>query len=84
MLYSGGLAVLQLFDVPALLGISFEQSLWLVVWFIGIIGAIYAIFGGLRAVAVSDTLNGIGLIIIGFLVPILGFIALGDGNLWMA
>ncbi|WP_214780297.1 solute:sodium symporter family transporter [Exiguobacterium sp. s22] len=81
MLYSGGLAVLQLFDVPALLGISFEQSLWLVVWFIGIIGAIYAIFGGLRAVAVSDTLNGIGLIIIGFLVPTLGFLALGDGNL---
>ncbi|WP_214821482.1 MULTISPECIES: solute:sodium symporter family transporter [unclassified Exiguobacterium] len=81
MLYSGGLAVLQLFDVPALLGISFEQSLWIVVWFIGIIGAIYAIFGGLRAVAVSDTLNGIGLIIIGFLVPTLGFLALGDGNL---
>ena len=81
MLYSGGLAVLQLFDVPTLLGISFEQSLWLVVWFIGIIGAIYAIFGGLRAVAVSDTLNGIGLIIIGFLVPTLGFLALGDGNL---
>jgi SSS family solute:Na+ symporter len=81
MLYSGGLAVLQLFDVPTLLGISFEQSLWIVVWFIGIIGAIYAIFGGLRAVAVSDTLNGIGLIIIGFLVPTLGFLALGDGNL---
>ena len=81
MLYSGGLAVLQLFNVPSLLGISFEQSLWLVVWFIGIIGAIYAIFGGLRAVAVSDTLNGIGLIIIGFLVPTLGFLALGDGNL---
>ena len=81
MLYSGGLAVLQLFDVPALLGISFAQSLWIVVWFIGIIGAIYAIFGGLRAVAVSDTLNGIGLIIIGFLVPTLGFLALGDGNL---
>ncbi|WP_370250905.1 hypothetical protein [Exiguobacterium sp. SH5S13] len=66
MLYSGGLAVLQLFDVPELLGISFEQSLWLVIWFIGIIRAIYAIFGGLRAVSVSDTLNGIGLIIIGF------------------
>nr|WP_034807684.1 solute:sodium symporter family transporter [Exiguobacterium sp. AB2] len=82
MLYSGGLAVLQLFDVPELLGVSFEQALWMVIWFIVIIGAIYAIFGGLRAVAVSDTLNGIGLIIIiGFLVPTLGFIALGDGNL---
>lgn len=81
MLYSGGIAVLQLFDVPELFGLSYTQSLWLVVWIVGIIGAIYAIFGGLRAVAVSDTLNGIGLVFVGFLVPILGFIALGDGNL---
>ncbi|RIW32276.1 solute:sodium symporter family transporter [Bacillus salacetis] len=81
MLYSGALAVLKLFDVPALLGISYTQSVWVVIWVIGIIGAIYAIFGGLKAVAVSDTLNGIGLLIIGILVPILGFFALGDGNL---
>lgn len=81
MLYSGGIAVLQLFDVPELFGLSYTQSLWLVVWVVGIIGAIYAIFGGLRAVAVSDTLNGIGLVFVGFLVPVLGFITLGDGNL---
>lgn len=81
MLYSGGIAVLQLFNVPELFGLSYTQSLWLVIWVVGIIGAIYAIFGGLRAVAVSDTLNGVGLVIIGFLVPILGFFALGDGNM---
>ncbi|WP_077306675.1 solute:sodium symporter family transporter [Terribacillus halophilus] len=81
MLYSGGVAVLQLFDLPELLNITYTQALWLTIWFVGIIGAIYAIFGGLRAVAVSDTLNGIGLIIIGFLVPILGFIMLGDGSM---
>ncbi|WP_223703057.1 solute:sodium symporter family transporter [Sutcliffiella deserti] len=81
MLYSGSIAVLQLFDVPALFNISYTQSLWLVVWFVGIIGGIYAIFGGLRAVAISDTINGVGLVFIGFLVPILGFIALGDGNM---
>ncbi|GEK59078.1 solute:sodium symporter family transporter [Marinococcus halophilus] len=81
VLYSGGLAVLQLFEVPELLGISLEQGLWLVVWTIGIIGACYAIFGGLRAVAISDTLNGIGLIIVGLLIPVLGFIALGNGNM---
>jgi solute:Na+ symporter, SSS family len=81
MLYSGGVAVLQLFDLPELLNITYTQALWLTIWFVGIIGAIYAIFGGLRAVAVSDTLNGIGLVIIGFLVPILGFIMLGDGSL---
>ncbi|WP_029285843.1 solute:sodium symporter family transporter [Metabacillus indicus] len=81
MLYSGALAVLQMFDVPELFGISYMQSIWLVIWVIGIIGAVYAIFGGLKAVAVSDTLNGIGLLIIGILVPVLGFIALGNGNM---
>jgi solute:Na+ symporter, SSS family len=81
MLYSGALAVLQLFDFPELFGISYEASVWIVIWIIGIIGAIYAIFGGLKAVAISDTLNGIGLIIIGLLVPILGLIALGDGSM---
>ncbi|WLR54261.1 solute:sodium symporter family transporter [Mesobacillus subterraneus] len=81
MLYSGALAVLQLFNVPELFGISYEASVWIVIWTIGIIGAIYAIFGGLKAVAISDTLNGFGLIIIGLLVPILGLIALGDGNI---
>jgi SSS family solute:Na+ symporter len=80
VLYSGALAILRLFDVPSLLGISMEQSVWLVIWVVGIIGAIYAIFGGLKAVAISDTLNGIGLIIIGLIVPVLGFIALGNGS----
>ncbi|MCD2137889.1 solute:sodium symporter family transporter [Salinicoccus halitifaciens] len=81
VLYSGAIAVLQLFNVPEALGITFEQSMWLTVWIIGIIGSCYAIFGGLRAVAISDTLNGIGLFIIGLIVPVLGFIALGDGNM---
>lgn len=81
MLYSGALAVLKLFDVPELFGISYTSSVWLVIWVIGIIGAIYAIFGGLKAVAVSDTLNGVGLLIIGVLVPVLGFIALGEGSI---
>ncbi|MFT9596426.1 sodium:solute symporter family transporter, partial [Mesobacillus sp.] len=46
MLYSGALAVLQLFNFPELFGISYEASVWIVIWIIGIIGAIYAIFGG--------------------------------------
>ena len=54
--------------------------MWLSVWVIGIIGSVYAIFGGLRAVAISDTINGVGLLIVGLIVPILGFIALGNGN----
>lgn len=80
VLYSGSIAVMQLFDVPDLLGISYFEALVVTVLTIGGIGSIYAIFGGLKAVAVSDTINGIGLLIIGILVPVLGLIALGDGD----
>ena len=40
----------------------------------------YAVFGGLRAVAISNALNGIGLLIIGILVPVLGLSTLGEGS----
>lgn len=81
VLYSGSIAVLQLFDVPNLLNISYSAGLTLTIVCVGIIGAIYAVFGGLKAVAVSDSLNGVGLLIIGITVPVFGFIALGDGSL---
>ena len=81
VLYSGSLAVLQLFDVGALLGIDEPSALLVTIFLIGTVGALYAVAGGLRAVAVSDTLNGVGLLVIGVLVPVLGLIKLGDGSL---
>ena len=80
VLYSGSIAVLRLFDVPTLLNLNYEASLVVTIVMVGSIGALYAIFGGLKAVAVSDTINGVGLLIVGLLVPILGLIALGDGS----
>jgi SSS family solute:Na+ symporter len=80
ILYSGSIAVLQLFDVPALLNLSYSSALVITIVAVGLIGSIYAVFGGLKAVAVSDTINGIGLLIIGILVPVFGFSALGDGS----
>lgn len=81
VLYLGSIAVLQLFDIPKLLNISYGFGLTLTIICVGLTGAIYAVFGGLKAVAVSDTLNGIGLLIVGITVPLFGFIALGDGDL---
>lgn len=81
VLYSGSIAVLQLFDIPSLFDLSYSSGLTLTIVCVGTIGAVYAVVGGLKAVAVSDTLNGIGLLIIGVTVPIFGFIALGDGSL---
>ncbi|MEM8984359.1 MAG: solute:sodium symporter family transporter [Pseudomonadota bacterium] len=80
VLYSGSIAVLRLFDVPTLLNVGYSTGLVITIVAVGCIGAVYAIFGGLKAVAVSDTLNGIGLLIIGIVVPVLGLVALGDGS----
>jgi len=80
VLYSGSIAVMRLFDVPALLDIGYSHALVLTILVVGIVGGLYAIFGGLKAVAISDTINGFGLLFIGMLVPILGFATLGDGS----
>ncbi len=80
VLYSGSIAVLKLFDVPELLQLGYSASLLLTIVLIGALGAAYAILGGLRAVAVSDTLNGVGLLIVGVAVPWLGLQALGEGS----
>ncbi|MDA8921272.1 solute:sodium symporter family transporter [Gammaproteobacteria bacterium] len=80
VLYSGSIAVLQLFDIPAITGLAYSYALAVTIVAIGSIGAVYAVFGGLRAVAVSDTLNGIGLLVVGVAVPLLGLAALGDGS----
>ena len=81
ILYSGSLAISGMFDVPELLGVTHTQSIWICVWGIGIIGSIYAVFGGLKAVAVSDSINAIGLLIGGILIPIFGLIMIGEGSL---
>tara|TARA_B110000238_G_scaffold49261_1_gene53561 strand:- start:116 stop:1762 length:1647 start_codon:yes stop_codon:yes gene_type:complete len=81
ILYSGSLAISGMFDIPELLGVTHTQSIWICVWGIGVIGSIYAVFGGLKAVAVSDSINAIGLLIGGILIPIFGLMMIGDGSL---
>ncbi len=81
MLYSGAIAMSQIFDLENLLGLTYAQSIWVAVWAIGIVGSIYALAGGLRAVAISDTVNGIVLIFGGLLVPVCALIFIGNGSL---
>ena len=75
VLYSGALVFNQIFEIDERLGVSQLQGVTVTAVAIGIIGACYAIFGGLKAVAVSDTINGVGLIIGGFMLPIFGVLA---------
>ncbi|QGJ69367.1 SSS sodium solute transporter superfamily [Planctomycetales bacterium 10988] len=76
ILYTGATGMVGMLNITELLGTLPETlgmkpdilALWIIVWMVGIIGSIYALFGGLRTVAVSDTLNGVGLLVGGFLI----------------
>lgn len=81
ILYSGSLAFSTMFDLPELFGVSETAVIWICVWAIGLIGIIYAIYGGLKAVAVSDLINAIGLLIGGLMIPIFGLLLIGDGSI---
>ena len=82
VLLFGAAGLESLFDVSDALGITESQSKWLIVWGVGVLGSLYAIFGGLKAVAISDTINGIGFIIAGLIIPALALYMIGDGNIF--
>lgn len=78
ILYTGATGLIGILDVQSLLGLeSSRATLILIVWVVGLIGSVYALFGGLRSVAVSDTLNGAGLLVGGMMITIFGLTALG-------
>lgn len=80
VLYTGALNIEAIFDISKLLNISVQQGISLTVLVVGTIGAIYAIFGGLKMVAYTDTINGYGLLIAGLAVPIIALWEIGNGN----
>lgn len=80
VLYSGAIAIRVLFRWTAAdLGAGNEIPIWWISTAIGLVGAIYAISGGLKAVAVSDCFNGIGLLVIGLAVPFAALYQLDNG-----
>lgn len=90
VLYTGARGFIGIMDIKGLLGIAPDATTFmgmevnfgltmLIVWCVGLLGSVYALFGGLRTVAVSDTLNGIGLLIGGFLITYFAIDYLGAG-----
>lgn len=68
ILYTGSLFMKTMFGI--------ELPIIVLSILFAIAGAAYAIFGGLRAIAISDTYNGIGLFVMGTLVTFLGLYAI--------
>lgn len=79
-LYAGAVVLGEIFDVQGLLGISEFGSIALISATIGVLGFFYAIYGGLKAVVIADTINGVGLIIGGLMIPVFGLMVLGGGS----
>ncbi len=79
VLFSGGLTIQTLFAGTEIFGI--EVTLTKAVWMVGIIAAIYTIWGGLGGIAWADLFFGSSLIIGGFITLIIGLGEVGGvGN----
>jgi SSS family solute:Na+ symporter len=81
VLYSGAVAFNGLFHFSDRLGMDYWTTVWVLVWIMGATGCLYSVLGGLRAIAVSDTLLGMGIFAGGVLLPFFALRYLGHGNL---
>ena len=73
ILYSGSLALSSIFDFKEIFEFSKFTNLCLCICFIATLGSLYSTIGGLRAVAISDSINAIALFIAGSFIPIVIF-----------
>lgn len=81
VLYSGAIGMGGIFDIMGTFDLSPMMAIIVVVVAIGILGCLYTVFGGLRIMAIADTLNGIGLIIGGLMVPLFALAYVGGGDI---
>ncbi|UXI04351.1 solute:sodium symporter family transporter [Photobacterium sp. TY1-4] len=82
VLYTGAIALESLFQVSHVFNVDKDTAMWIMVWGVGGMGALYAVFGGIKAIAVADTMNGVGLIVGGLMVTLFALAYVGDGNVW--
>lgn len=77
-LYTGATGLIGMLDLHSYFpsGTSDIAVIWTVITFIAVVGGAYAVFGGLKAVAVSDTFNGVGLLVGGLLIAVFSWQAI--------
>lgn len=68
VLFLGARGLNGMLGLEEMFGLNEIQTIWSIIIFIAVMGGAYAIWGGLKAVAVSDTFNGAGLLIGGLLI----------------
>ncbi|MDG1874411.1 MAG: solute:sodium symporter family transporter [Mariniblastus sp.] len=80
VLFLGATGLNGMLGLDKIFGWTDYQTIWAVIIFIAVLGSAYAIWGGLKAVAVSDTFNGAGLLIGGLLVTFYALRVVADSD----
>ena len=80
-LYGGALALDSLFDIANYIQIDYWQSIWVLVWLIGLFGLIFTVLGGLSAITISDSILSIGLLLLMLAIPYFGLKHLGQDSI---
>lgn len=81
ILYGSAVALNGIFHIDDALGISYVEAIILLVVLIGLFGCTYTILGGLKAITVSDLIQGAGLLVGCVLLLWFSVRYLGDGSL---
>lgn len=81
VLYGSAVALNGIFHIDEFFHISYLSSVRLVVLFVGVVGGLYTMLGGLKAITISDVVQGVGMLIGGILIMWFGFEKLGHGNI---
>lgn len=80
VLYGCAVAINGIFHIDRQFGLSYLASIRLLVCFLGIIGALYSILGGLKVIVISDIIQGVGMLAGAIFIAWFGFRTLGNGH----
>jgi len=80
VLYTGAVALNGLFHFSDIWKLSYGNSIWILVWCIGLVGSLYSILGGLKAIVISDLVLGVCMFTGALLLAYFGLIHIGNGN----
>jgi SSS family solute:Na+ symporter len=81
VLYASAVAFNGLFRLSDVFQTDYWTTIWILVWVMGTVGCLYAILGGMKAIAISDSLLGLGMFGGCMLIPFLGLKYLGHGSI---
>jgi len=80
VLYGCAVALNGILHIDQWLGLSYFASIRVLVLLVGVIGGCYTLLGGLKAITISDVVQGVGMVLGGAFLTYYGFRYLGGGS----